>query len=83
MSAFKGDSRARCKISSEYAFPIPLKRRGSVSERFNVWFSRVRASLKASTEEFEDFESTAVKGCQCAFALNQIKGCTLFRRRFG
>src|SRR4029077_13005744 len=35
-----GDSLAACKISSEYALPMPLNSVGSVSARFSVWFSR-------------------------------------------
>jgi hypothetical protein len=31
-----GDSFARCRISSEYALPMPLKSVGSVSERLSV-----------------------------------------------
>ena len=31
-----GESRARCRISSEYALPMPLKSRGSVSVRLSV-----------------------------------------------
>src|SRR6267143_35341 len=44
-----GESRARWRISSEYAFPIPLNSRGSVSERLSVWFSRSSASRKAAS----------------------------------
>src|SRR5712691_3954943 len=36
-----GDRRARWRISSEYALPMPLKRCGSVRERFRLWRSRV------------------------------------------
>ena len=43
-----GDRRARCRISSEYALPMPLKRRGSVSARFSVWFSATRRAANAS-----------------------------------
>jgi len=43
-----GESCAACKISSEYAFPIPSTIRGSVSARFNVWFSPVSAARNES-----------------------------------
>ncbi len=39
-----GDSCAACRISSEYAFPIPLTSRGSVRALLSVRFSTVRAS---------------------------------------
>jgi len=35
-----GDSCAACRISSEYALPIPLSRRGSVKALLRVWFLR-------------------------------------------
>jgi len=41
-----GESRARCRISSEYALPMPLNRCGSVKARFNVWLSRASAARK-------------------------------------
>jgi hypothetical protein len=43
-----GDKRAECRISSEYAFPMPLTSLGLVSARFRVWFSRSSAAQKAS-----------------------------------
>src|SRR5712664_2975461 len=39
-----GDSCAACRISSEYALPIPLTRRGSVRARFRVRFSNISAA---------------------------------------
>ena len=45
-----GDSFARCRISSEYAFPMPAKRRGSASDRFTVWFSTRSRARKPSSE---------------------------------
>ena len=44
--SFSGESCAACRISSEYALPMPLKRCGSVSARLSVWFSRVSAARK-------------------------------------
>ena len=41
-----GESLALCRISSEYALPIPENRRGSVRARLTVWLSRVSASRK-------------------------------------
>ena len=38
--SLNGDRRAACRISSEYALPMPLNRCGSVSARLSVWFSR-------------------------------------------
>ena len=46
-----GDSFARWRISSEYALPIPDNKRGSVSERFSVWFSRRSADSNSSRVE--------------------------------
>ena len=40
--------RAACRISSEYALPMPLNKRGSVSARFNVWFSSNSARWNSS-----------------------------------
>src|SRR5258706_5803609 len=39
-----GDSCAACRISSEYALPIPLTRRGSVRALFRVRFSNISAA---------------------------------------
>ena len=43
-----GESCAACRISSEYAFPMPLSTRGSVSARLSVWFSAVSAARNES-----------------------------------
>ena len=44
-----GESLAACRISSEYAFPTPLNRFGSVNARLSVWFSlRSRAANSSS-----------------------------------
>ena len=43
-----GDSLAACRISSEYALPMPLRNRGSVSARFSVRFSEVSAARNSS-----------------------------------
>jgi len=43
-----GESFAACKISSEYAFPMPLRTRGSVNARLSVRFSATSAERNAS-----------------------------------
>src|ERR1051325_6962811 len=42
-----GESRAACRISSEYAFPIPAKRCESVSARLSVWSPRESANANS------------------------------------
>src|SRR5437660_1414610 len=46
--SFTGDSRARCRISSPYALPMPEKIVGSVSARLSVWLSAVSAARNSS-----------------------------------
>ena len=43
-----GDRPAACRISSEYALPMPANRRGSVRARFSVWFCRVSTAAKVA-----------------------------------
>ena len=45
---FIGDNFAACRISSEYALPMPLKIRGSVRARLSVWFCAVSRAPKAA-----------------------------------
>ena len=46
--SLNGDNFARCRISSEYALPIPLNTRGSVNARFSVCLSRRTAVPNSS-----------------------------------
>ena len=55
-----GDSRAACRISSEYALPMPLEERGSVSARLSVWFSLVSARAKRREVGGEDLEPAGI-----------------------
>ena len=59
--SFTGDSCAACRISSEYALPMPLKRCGSVSARLSVWFSRVSRSANAGSVGVEHFEPAGIE----------------------
>ena len=47
--SFTGDSRARWRISSPYALPMPEKIVGSVSARLSVWLSEVSAARNSAS----------------------------------
>ena len=51
-----GDNCAACRISSEYAFPMPLRMRGSVRARLRVRFS----TMSASRKELRSLERTSI-----------------------
>src|SRR6516165_2893787 len=72
-----GDSLARCRISSEYALPMPLKSRGSVSARLSVWFSlRNRAANCARL----DVRTSRPPGSCCCSCSSPCTRCSEARR---
>ena len=68
-----GESRARCRISSEYALPIPLKSCGSVSARLSVWFPRHESGLKLASRCREDLQAAGIVLAQGIFSLHDME----------
>ena len=78
-----GDSRARCRISSEYALPIPLRMRGSVSVRLSVCRSRSTALRKLATSARRGSMPPGSSAASAGSPLHHVQGGALLRARLG
>ena len=78
-----GDSRARWRISSEYALPMPLKRRGSVRTRLSVWFAIRRLVVNASSEQSRTSRPPGSCAAQALPAADEEQGRAVLRAGLG
>ena len=78
-----GDSWAACRISSEYALPIPLRMRGSVRALLSVRFSTVSAVAKRVEIAREDVDSSRIHGTQGLLASENRQRCAVLGAGFG
>ena len=81
--SLSGESLAACRISSEYAFPIPLNRRGSVSERLSVAISTSQGLPELFQRCRERLDTTAIDGFERSGAVDNVHEARFFEPRFG
>ena len=62
---------------------MPLNRRGSVSARFSVWFSRGERAAKRLDVDLEDLEAARVVLAKRRLALDQVERRPLLRAELG
>ena len=74
-----GDKRARCRISSEYALPMPLIKRGSVSARFSVWLRRFSTASNSAARYAIELDSAGLVLPRARAAAHDVQRRALLR----